>query len=247
MIRSDILTFIHKRKRHDFFISRLLLHAIVMQGLSQHSGRRAGFEPPHRKSVFVEFFRQIRRSSQAVRAAPECGITDKYFTSQKCSGAKNHRFRIVADEGAGDDTLNTSILNDKVDDLRLFQMKVRFFFDGLLHLQVVLCFIRLCPKGVYRRTLGGIQHLALKKGFVDVQSHLAAKRIDFAHQVSLSRSADGRIARHHGHGFQVDAQQQGVHSHARGNQTRLAAGMSGTYHDYIIFSHYRNGIFINLF
>ena len=177
-----------------------------MQSFSQHSGRRAGFKPPHRKSVFVEFFRQIRRSSQTVWTALKYGIPDKYFSSQKCSGAENHRFCIVTRERASDYTLNISVLNDKVDDLRLFQMQVRFLFDGLLHLQVILCFVRLCPKGMHRRSFGSIQHLALKEGFVDVQSHLAAQRIDFTHQMAFARSADGRVARHHGHGFQVDAQ-----------------------------------------
>ena len=98
-------------------------------------------------------------------------------------------------------------------------------------------FVRLGTEGMYRRTLGCVQHFALNEGLIDVLTHLAAQCVDFTNQMTLTGTADGRIARHHGHGFQVHGAQQSLLTHTGRSQGRFAAGMSGADNDHIVFTH----------
>ena len=56
--------------------------------------------------------------------------------------------------------------------------------------------VRLRPRRPHGRAAAAVQQLELDAGRVDGLAHQAAERIDFAHQVTLGRAADRRIAGH---------------------------------------------------
>ena len=60
-----------------------------------------------------------------------------------------------------------------------------------------------------RRAFAPVQHPVLDAGRICCQTHLATQRIQFPHQMALSRAADGRIAGHITHCVQIDGEQNG--------------------------------------
>ena len=63
--------------------------------------------------------------------------------------------------------------------------------------------------------------------------HQTVQCIDFADQVPFGDSANRRIARHLCNQINVQGEECGVQSHARGRHRRLAAGMSRADYDHI--------------
>ena len=78
---------------------------------------------------------------------------------------------------------------------------------------MVLVLICLGAQRVNGRTFCGVQHPALYECFIDVQAHLAAECIDLPDEMTFACAADGRIAGHHGDGFQIDAEHQCLLAH----------------------------------
>jgi len=93
-------------------------------------------------------------------------------------------------------------------------------------------------------SFGGIQKTKLNSGDIGVDGHLAAKRIDLAHDLALGLAADGRIAAHLGDRIEIAGQEQGRDAHSRCCQRRFRAGMPGSANDHIewyrIVYHYIN-------
>ena len=81
-----------------------------------------------------------------------------------------------------------------------------------------------------------VQHTHLNKSFIRRKSHFAAECINFAHKVSLTRSADGGVAGHIAHRVQVDGKAHGTQAHAGGGQGGLDARVTRTNHSDIILS-----------
>ena len=53
-----------------------------------------------------------------------------------------------------------------------------------------------------RQAFAGVEHARLDERIVDGAAHFAAERVNFAHQMSLTRAADGGVAGHEGDGIQ---------------------------------------------
>ncbi len=88
-----------------------------------------------------------------------------------------------------------------------------------------------CPNGW---TLLCVQHPKLQTGHIGRLSHLAAKRIYLAGEMSLGQSADGGVAGHLADRIDVDREEQSLASHARRCQGRFDSSVAGTANDHII-------------
>jgi len=104
----------------------------------------------------------------------------------------------------------------------------------VVHHCVVGVLVRLHARRLNGRALAGVEHTDLDTRAVGIARHLAAQRIDLAHEVAFRRTADGRVARHQGHVPHVEGQKQGPAAHARGSQGGLAPAVAcANHHDVI--------------
>ena len=93
----------------------------------------------------------------------------------------------------------------------------------LPHPVLVCLLVRLRPQGMDRGPLSHIQHPALQERIVNRQAHLAAQRVQFPHQVSLSGASDHRVAGHQRYAVHVQRQQQCIDTHPGGGQGRFTS------------------------
>ena len=83
----------------------------------------------------------------------------------------------------------------------------------------------------------GVEHARLDERIVDGAAHFAAERVNFAHQMSLTRAADGGVAGHEGDGIQIEREQQRIQPHSCTGQRRFTARMARTDDDNIKTIH----------
>ena len=228
---------VHKGKRNSFFVSFLLLHFRIIQAASQTSGRCAGFKSAQHNSVFSQAVRKLFCRCQAIRTAFKGTAAYENFTSEKCSCSKNNSLGIIPGIGLCYNAFYSSFLNNKLNNFPLFHIKVCSGFYGFFHFNMITVFISLSSERVNRRSFSSIKHLALKKGFIDVYSHLSAHSIYFSNQMSLSCSTYRRVTRHHGNCFEVDRKHQGLFSHSSCCQRRFTSGVACSHNYNIIFIH----------
>ena len=76
-----------------------------------------------------------------------------------------------------------------------------------------------------------------KRNWIPVSSiasaHLAAERVDLAHQVALADPADRRIARHLADMVEVEREHQGARAHPGGGERGFDTGVAGADDDYV--------------
>ena len=228
---------VQEGERDDALIAVLPLHLAIVEGGGQGPCRSSGFEPAHLHPMLLQILRELHGRSQPVGAAGKDAVPDEDLPPKEGPRGKDHRLAAVLRMGPGQDAADRSVFDDEIDDFVLLHVQVGLLLDGLLHLGVIAVLVRLGPKGMDRRSFGGVQHPALDEGLVDVDPHLSAQGVDLPHQMSLAGPADGGIAGHHGDGFQIDGEHQRPVAHPCGSKGRLAACMTGTHHDDIIFSH----------
>ncbi len=85
-------------------------------------------------------------------------------------------------------------------------------------------------------TLAEIEHPVLDAAGVRRLCHLAAERVQFAHQMSLARPADRGVAGHVAHRVEVDGEDDGAQTEPRGGQSRLDARVARADDGDLIFS-----------
>ena len=99
--------------------------------------------------------------------------------------------------------------------------------NGFFHDIAVKHAVCLNPLGLDGRSLARVEDAVLQHGLVRGTSHFAAERVDFKDKLSLSRTANRRIARHIRHGVVGDGKKHGAAAHARRGKRRFTAGVSG--------------------
>ena len=87
--------------------------------------------------------------------------------------------------------------------------------------------VRLRARRPHRRAAASVEQFELDAGRVDGAAHQAAQRVYFTDQMALGGSADGRVARHVGHGFARQRAQTDAAAQPRRRPRRLDAGMPG--------------------
>ena len=107
-------------------------------------------------------------------------------------------------------------------------------FNGLLHGAVVSGLVRLRAQGTHSRTLTGVQHPHLNVGRVNIAAHLATQGVDFAHNDSLSGTANTGIAGHERQHVHVQREQQRFLPHAGARKRGFTARVAGPNDDNVI-------------
>ncbi len=113
----------------------------------------------------------------------------------------------------------------------LAQGQARLCLQAALHLEAIGGLIGLGAGGVHRGAFARVEHAELDAGGVGQPCHLAAERINLAHELPLCQPADGRVATHVGDSVEVHRQERGAGAHARRRQGSLAACMPCAHND----------------
>ena len=100
--------------------------------------------------------------------------------------------------------------------------------------QAIGLLVALRAQRLHGGPLAGIEQAHLDEGAVGVAAHLAAERVDLAHEMALGRPADRGVAGHQRDAIEVHRQQQRAASHARRRQRRLAARVARADDDHIV-------------
>src|SRR6185369_9559977 len=93
-------------------------------------------------------------------------------------------------------TNQTPVIDHEIDDFPLPQMKIRRSLERAAHLRSIAHTIRLRSRRLNRRSTRAVEQPKLNSGAIDNAAHDAAERVDLAHKMSLSDSANRGIARH---------------------------------------------------
>ena len=129
---------------------------------------------------------------------------------------------------------NPAAVEQQALDAGLADGQVRRGFEHPLHPRPIRRLVGLRAARPDGRSLARVEKAELDSGFVDRQRHLAAQRVDLAHQMALADPADRRIARHLADMVQVKRQHQGRGAHPRRGQRGFDTGMAGADHNYAV-------------
>ena len=156
--------------------------------------------------------------------------------AKECPDRQNHCRRAKPQPAGSNDTRHPALLHHQVVYRLLKQLQPGLCFKRCAHGTAVQHPIGLRPRRAHRRSLAGIEYPKLDTGPVCGARHNAAQRIDLAHQVAFTDTANRRIATHLAERVEVVRQQQGSRTKPRRRQCGLGTGMAATYHDHIELS-----------
>ena len=100
--------------------------------------------------------------------------------------------------------------------------------DDSLHAKSIFALVTLGTCCLDGRSPTGVEGFLLEGGEVGIKSHLSAERIKFKDKMAFGQSADRRVAGHPSDRVKETRHQKGVHAHARGDESRLRAGMTSS-------------------
>lgn len=135
-----------------------------------------------------------------------------------------------------DNSGNFSVLFNYFGAFILPERQIGFAFKHLLHSHMITVFVNLRAKRMNSSPFSKVQHTHLNKSFIRRKSHFAAECINFAHKVSLTRSADGGVAGTKCHGIKVQAETQCFFAHSCGCKRGLDACVACSRNNYIIIT-----------
>ena len=84
------------------------------------------------------------------------------------------------------------------------------------------------------RTFRAVEHAELDGAFVGHNSHLSTQSINFTHNLTLGNAAYGRIAAHLCYLVHIHSDKQRFRSQIGRSGCCFTAGVTGTYHYYIV-------------
>ena len=193
-------------KGHDRLVALLRLHLRKIDRAAVHAGGGAGLKPSHLEAQVDERLGERAGADQSLRAARPGAVADDDAALQVHAAAQHNRAARDRLVGRGHNPRHAAVFGQYARGLALAKGQVRLIFHGAAHAGLVGGLVGLGAQRVYRRPLAGVEHAGLQKGVVDGAAHFAAQRVHLAHQMSLRRAADGRVAGHHGDRVQVERQ-----------------------------------------
>jgi hypothetical protein len=212
----------------------LSLKARPINGSAVQARRRPGFQALPFEAKRPKLVGQQIRGRFTASAATDPLLADVRQAVQKRPRSHDHGFR---SQHAAIPKLNpsdTTIRNGETRDLSLHDSQIRLLLQYLAHLKPIKLLITLSARRPNGRTAAGIQQPELYAGGIRDLTHHPAQRVDFAYEMALRNSADGRIAGHLRD--QVD-----IHRDHRGPQTQTSArarsfttSVSGSDHNHLI-------------
>ena len=212
-----------KRERFDLRVARLQLHAREVHRARVHARRRAGLEPAHAQPQRLAALGQRPGSRQPVR--PRIAQYIAHDRAPVQIRARREHGGAAAVHGAvcRHDGADAAALRLDRHDLRLLDAQVRLQLERVLHHGLILPPVGLRAQRVHGRPFAAVEHPVLDAGLIGRARHLAAERIELAHEVALARTADGGVAGHVADGVHMDGKADGVQSQPGGGQRGLNA------------------------
>src|SRR6266481_6270433 len=123
-----------------------------------------------------------------------------------------------------------SAAHNHIRHFRLLDLKIRLRLEHFAHLQAISLLVALRPRRPDGGSTRSVEQAKLDSDRVRDFAHDAAKRIYFAHQVSLSDAADRRITRHLRNQIDIQGIKSGLHPHASSRHRGLTSGMTSPHH-----------------
>ena len=105
---------------------------------------------------------------------------------------------------------NRAIFLCNFHDFRLFQHQILLLLQYMLHIGTVGGTVSLCPEGMDSRALAAVEQTVLDAGRIRRTAHFTAQCVNFTHQMSLCRAANGRIAWHIANSIQINGEDNGL-------------------------------------
>ena len=217
-----------KGKRDAVFFAFLHFQLTKINAAAIDARRRAGLKAHEMKPHLAQRIRQADRGKHAVRTAVIKHITDDNSALQIRARGDDDRLGVIMRAGSRGHTGDSTVFRCNVYNLRLLEHEVFLLFEHMLHILSVLRTVRLCAQRVHGRALAAVEQTILNARRIRCTSHFAAKRINFTHQMSLCRAANGGITWHIADGIQIDGKNNGFQSQSCARQCRLDARMTGT-------------------
>ena len=156
---------------------------------------------------------------------------------QKGAGGKDNGFTVITTAAHHAHAADAALLiGEQLSALALGQVQIGTLFQHLAHIGPIAHPVGLGTGGVDRRAFAPVEHPELQAGGVGRPGHFAAQGVDFPHQLSLCRAADGGVAGQIADAFQRGAQTEGGTAQSCGGKGGLDAGVSRSNHYDIILS-----------
>ena len=224
-----------KRKRRHRFVAGLFLQPGEINGGTQHPRGGAGFEPPQRHPHIQQRLGERGGGKHTVGTAVVADIPHENFAFQKGAGRQNHRAGAVLRLQPGGQQKTVRLAGQR-HDLPLLDMQMLGGFQRVLHGGGIFPPVDLGAQRMHRRSFAAVEHPRLQHGCVGGASHLAAHRVDLAHQMPLGGATDTGVAGHIAHPIQIDGEDHGGTAQPRGGERRFDARVSRADHRHIIFA-----------
>lgn len=91
------------------------------------------------------------------------------------------------------------------------------------------------PRAPHGGAFGAVEHAKLDHAFVASDPGVPPHSVDFPDDLAFGDAAHGRVATHLGDRLQVHGDEKDFGAEVCGSRGCFAAGMSGTYHYYVVF------------
>ena len=225
----------HEREVARLLIARLDLHLIVVERARIDAGRRARLEAHEADARRLERIRELHRRALPVRAAAVSVLADDDAALEIRARRHDDGRREVDLPRLDEDAAHSLLVlgEQQVRDEDLLDIEVLCLLARLLHRELVELLVRLRAQRMDGRALARVEHAELYAGLVRIDAHLAAERIELAHEMAFARAADRRVAGHQGNIIHRERRQKRSAADARSGQ-RLHAGMASADDDDIV-------------
>ena len=222
-----------KREVAHLLIAILWLHLAVIQTAGINTRWRTCLKAHQLHAVLQQRSRKLLCTAQTVRTAFIINLAVNNTAAQISTGSQDNALRLENLAGFGLYANNRTIFHQQLINHQLLQLQVLLILDNLFHQSVIKRLILLTAQSMHGIALTGIQKTHLDTRQIRTDTHLAAQSIKLTHQMSLSRTADRRIARHQRHIIQRQRRQQRLAAQAGSSQRCLHACVAGANDNYI--------------
>ena len=193
--------------------------------------RCAGLEPLQAQAEGAQRVGQRPGSRQSVRPALARIVADDDAPAEESARGDDHRLCRVTRADRGHDRADRAVFGLDRDDFILHQTQVLLLLERVLHIGAVFDAVGLRAQRVHGRALAAVEHTVLNAGRVRGAGHLAAQRVDLAHQMALGRAADRGVAGHVADRIQIDGKAGRMHTQPGGGKRGLDARVARADHD----------------
>ena len=207
-------------------VGRLLIESRPVDRSPIKPGRRTGLQPRHRQSRLAQLGGKPCGRTLTHTPADEGLLSPEENAAKEGPGAQ--------DRGLASDSRSVREF-DASDPLAVQHQRRRFTLNHIERLfrrdlRTHRCpeqfAVRLYARSPYGASLGPVEHAVMDRARIRRAAKHTVERVDFAHQMALAQSADGRVAAHRADLARVHRDQAHAHAHARGNAGRFHAGVT---------------------